>query len=152
MLITKPDWFLSMYVLKHILSNLMTLAKMVDEILWGITVLGHQKLFNPLVPGICGINFKSMIFKLTPWIWFLSISYWIALRRMLFDPTGDESTLVQVMNQCRQVTSHYLSHCWHRPISPYNITRPQWVKHAWFAHDFTLASGHLKSLTIWPFF
>ena len=38
------------------------------------------------------------------------------------------STLVQVMAWCRQATSHYLSQCWPRYVSPYGVTRPQWVK------------------------
>ena len=37
--------------------------------------------------------------------------------------------LVQIMAWCRQATSHYLNHCWPRSMSPYSITRPQWVKH-----------------------
>ena len=40
----------------------------------------------------------------------------------------DKSTLVQVMAWCRQATSHYLSQCWLRFMSPYDATRPQWVK------------------------
>ena len=36
-------------------------------------------------------------------------------------------TLVQVMAWCRQATSHYLSQCWPRSLSPYGVTRPQWV-------------------------
>ena len=39
-----------------------------------------------------------------------------------------ESTLVQVMAWCRQATSHHLSQCWPRSLTPYGITRPQWVK------------------------
>ena len=39
----------------------------------------------------------------------------------------DKSTLVQVMAWCRQATSHYLSQCWPRSMSPYGVTRPQWV-------------------------
>ena len=35
--------------------------------------------------------------------------------------------LVQVMAWCRQATSHYLSQCWPRSMSPYGTTRPQWV-------------------------
>ena len=31
------------------------------------------------------------------------------------------------MAWCRQATSHYLSQCWPRSLSPYDITRPQWV-------------------------
>ena len=53
----------------------------------------------------------------------------IALRRMSLDLTYDKSTLVQVMAWCRQATSHYLSQCWPRSLSPYGVTRPQWVNH-----------------------
>ena len=35
-------------------------------------------------------------------------------------------TLVQVMAWCRQATSHCLSQCWPRSLSPYGVTRPQW--------------------------
>ena len=47
---------------------------------------------------------------------------------MVLDLTDDKSTLVQVMAWCRQATSHYLSRCWPRSLSPYGVTRPQWVK------------------------
>ena len=40
-----------------------------------------------------------------------------------------ESTLAQVMAWCCQATSHYLNQCWHNYISPYDITRDQWVTH-----------------------
>ena len=43
------------------------------------------------------------------------------------DLTDDKSTLVQVMAWCRQATSHYLSKCWPRFMSPYGVTRLQWV-------------------------
>ena len=36
--------------------------------------------------------------------------------------TDDKSTLVQVMAWCRQATSHYLSQCWPRFMSPYGVT------------------------------
>ena len=58
------------------------------------------------------------------------ISCDIALRWMSLDLTDDESILVQVMAWCRQATSHYLSQCWPRYLSPYGVTRPQWVNHA----------------------
>ena len=44
------------------------------------------------------------------------------------DLTNDKSNLVQVMAWCRQATSHYLSQCWPRSLSPHGITKPQWVK------------------------
>ena len=31
------------------------------------------------------------------------------------------------MAWCRQATGHYLNQCWQRPVTPYGITRPQWV-------------------------
>ena len=31
------------------------------------------------------------------------------------------------MAWCHQATSHYLSQCWPRFMSPYGVTRPQWV-------------------------
>ena len=57
------------------------------------------------------------------------ISYEIALRWMPQDFADDKSTLVQVMAWCHQATSHYLSQCWPRSMSPYGVTRPQWVNH-----------------------
>ena len=59
------------------------------------------------------------------------ISYEIALKWMPLDLTDDKSTLVQVMAWCRQATSHYLSQCWPRSLSPYGVTRPQWVNIKW---------------------
>ena len=50
-----------------------------------------------------------------------------AIRWMSLDPTGDKLTLVQVITWCLQGTSHYLSQCWPRSMSPCGIPRPQWV-------------------------
>ena len=44
------------------------------------------------------------------------------------DLTDDKSTLVQVMAWYREATSHYLSQCWSRSMSPNGVTRLQWVK------------------------
>ena len=85
-----------------------------------------------------GIDFKlclthwplgdlNEIFKLILVIVDWGISCDIALRWMSLDLTDDESTLVQVMAWCRQPTSHYLSQCWPGSLSPYGVTRPQWV-------------------------
>ena len=49
------------------------------------------------------------------------ISFEIAHRWLSQYFTEDKSTLVQVM------TSHYLSQCCQRSLSPYGVTRPQWV-------------------------
>ena len=40
---------------------------------------------------------------------------------------NEMSTLVQVIDRCRQATRHYLSQCWLRWMSPYDVTRSQWV-------------------------
>ena len=81
-----------------------------------------------MAPGKFELNFRYVIFK---WIsetggW--GISCEIALIWMSLDFTDNQSTLVQVMAWCRQATSHYLIHCWPRSLSPYDVTRPQWVK------------------------
>ena len=73
-------------------------------------------------------NIRKAIFKLTLVNGGWGISYEIALRWMPQDLTVDKSTLVQVVAWCRQATSHYLSQCWLRSMSPNGVTRPQWVK------------------------
>ena len=82
---------------------------------------------NSLAPGRFQQNFRKVIFKLISvtdrWV----ISCKIALRWMPLDLADDKSTLVQVMAWCCQTTSHYLSQCWPRFMSPYGVTRPQWV-------------------------
>ena len=91
-------------------------------------VMIMQNIINSLGPGRNGNDFKTVIFKLTSSIWFFSNLYEIDLRRKPLDPTDDKSTMGLVMAWCRQAASHYLNQCWHRSMSPYRITRPQWVK------------------------
>ena len=55
------------------------------------------------------------------------ISCEIALIWMSLNFTDDQSTLVQVIAWCHQATCHYLSQCWPRYLSPYCVTRPEWV-------------------------
>ena len=82
-----------------------------------------------LAPGRFQWNFRKVIFKQIS-----IIDHWgmyllkMALKWLLLDLTDHKSTLVQVMAWCCQVTSHYLSQCWPSPMSPYDVTRPQWVK------------------------
>ena len=87
-------------------------------------------IFNSLTPGRFQFNSRSIIFKLALVNGGWGISYEIALRWMPLDLTDDKSTLVQVMAWCGQATSHYLSQCWPRSLSPYGVTRPQWVKYS----------------------
>ena len=74
--------------------------------------------FNSLAPGKFEWHFRYLIFQI---IWVIDgwgISWEIALRWMSLDLTDDKSTLVLVMAWCRQATSHYLSQCWPRYLSP----------------------------------
>ena len=82
---------------------------------------------NSLALWRFGWNCREIIFKVILVIDGQGISFKIALKWMTLDFTDDKSTLVQVMAWCHQVTSHYLSQCWTRSMSPYGITRPQWV-------------------------
>ena len=88
--------------------------------------------FNSLAPGKFEWNFRYAIFKQIVMIDGWGISCEIALIWMPLDFIDDQSTLVQVMAWCRQATSHYLSQCWPRSLSPYGVTRPQWVN--WFVY------------------
>ena len=82
---------------------------------------------NSLAPGGFDYSLKIVNFKFISKINILSIFCEIAIRRMPQHLTGDKSTLVEVMAWCRQATSHYLSQCWSRSLTPYDVTRPQWV-------------------------
>ena len=84
-------------------------------------------LIDSLAHGKFEWNFRYVVLK-----WILVIDGWgisceIALIWMSLDFTDDQSELVQVMAWCCQATSHYLSQWWPRSLSPYGVTRPQWV-------------------------
>ena len=81
-----------------------------------------------LAPGRCDYDLIVVLFKLITRIDILNIPYKTVLRWMLQYLIGVLSTLVQVMAWCCQAISHYLSQCWPRSMSPYCVTRPQWVK------------------------
>ena len=88
--------------------------------------------FNSLAPGKFEWNSRCVIFKQISVIDGWGISCEIALIWMSLDFIDDQSTLVQVMAWCCQATSHYLGLCWPRSLSPYGVTRPQWVNVTWF--------------------
>ena len=92
-------------------------------------LLSINLLFNSLAPGKFEWNFRYAIFKWISVIGGWGISCEIALIWMSLYFTDDQSTLVQVMAWCHQATSHYLSQCWPRSLSPYGVTRSQWVKY-----------------------
>ena len=76
-----------------------------------------------------GLNQISgqVIFKLISVIYDWSICFEIYLGWFSLGLTHDKWTLVQVMAWCHQATSHYLSQCWPRFMSPYGVTRPKRV-------------------------
>ena len=86
-----------------------------------------RQCFNSLAPGRFECDSKNGIFSLVLLIGIFISSHDNALRWMPQDLTDDKSTLVQVMAWCCQATSHYLSQCWPKAMSPYGIIRPQWV-------------------------
>ena len=94
----------------------------------------YMKFNNFLAPGKFEWNFRYLILQIISVIDGWGISNELALRWMSLDLADDQSTLVQVMAWCRQATSHYLSQCWPRSLSPYGVTRPQWVKSCWLQH------------------
>ena len=106
----------------------------------------HKNFVNSLAPGRFKFNFWSVIFKLTLMNGGWDISYEIALRWMQLDLSDDKSTLVQVMDWCRQATSHYLSQCWPRSMSSNGVTRPQWVN---FKQKFAILCNAANSLCHW---
>ena len=87
---------------------------------------------NSLVPGRYECYFGYIIFKSILVIDGWGISCDVALILLSLDFTDDQSTLVEVMAWCRQATSHYLSQCWPRSLSPYGVTRPQWGNIFWW--------------------
>ena len=86
---------------------------------------------NSLAPGKFEGKLRHVIFKQILVIDGWGISCEIALIWITLDFTDDQSTLVQVMAWCRLATSHYLCQCWPRSLSPYGVTRPQWVNQCW---------------------
>ena len=86
-----------------------------------------MQYLNSLAPGRSGFNFKSAIFNLVLLIGIFTSSKDNALRWMPRDLTNDKSTLVQAIAWYHQATSHHLSQCWLSSMSPYGVTRPQWV-------------------------
>ena len=85
-------------------------------------------LLNSMALERFGCDFRNVILKLVSLIGIFRSPYDNNLRWTALDLPDNKSTLVQVMAWCHQATSHYLSRCWPRPMSPYGVTRAQWVK------------------------
>ena len=96
-------------------------------LLWYIFPLSANKQLNSLAPVRPECHFKTAIFNFVLLIGIFTSSSDNVVTWMSRDLTDGKSTLVQVMAWCRQATSHYLSQCWPRSLTPYGVTRPQWV-------------------------
>ena len=100
-------------------------------ILWceGLCNIQHpsERHLNSLTPGKFEWNFKYVIFKCILGIDGWGLSCEISLIWMSLDFTDDQSTLAHIMAWCRQAASHYVSQSWPRSLSPYGVTRPQWI-------------------------
>ena len=105
-----------------------TKVRLILEVLRYVTCLPRSQCIDSLAPGRPGCHFKTAIFNLVLLIAIFTSSKDNALRLMPRDLTDDKSTLVQVMAWCHQATSHYLSQCWLSSMSPYDVSRPQWIK------------------------
>ena len=88
-------------------------------------VVNYCNSFNSLAPGGYDYSLKLVNFKLISMIIFAVFSVKLVSYECHKTSLIIKSTLVQVMAWC-QATSHYLSQCWPRSLSPYDITRPQW--------------------------
>ena len=84
---------------------------------------------NSSAPGTSGCYCKNASFNLVSLISIFRSSRKNAIRWMPQNCTDGKSTLVQVMAWCHQATSHYLSWCWPRYMSPYGVNRLQWFNH-----------------------
>ena len=90
-------------------------------------ILLKPECVNSLAPCRIWFDFRWVIFKqiLVTDVWVISCE--ITLRWVSQGLTDNKSTLVQVLAWCRQATSDYLNQCWPRSMSPYGVTRLQWV-------------------------
>ena len=89
--------------------------------------LCQERWLNSLAPGRSWCDSRNTIYNLISLIDICRSSYDYVFRWMLQHLTDDKSTLVQVIAWCRQATSHYLGQYRPRSLSPYGISRPQWV-------------------------
>ena len=89
-----------------------------------IKIMGSVGL-SSLAPGRCPEIIRKIIFKCKSLLVYLMILLW---NWFGLDAKVLKSILIQVMAWCHQATSHNLSQCWPRSLSPYGVTRPQSVK------------------------
>ena len=84
-----------------------------------ITVVCFIKEVNSLAHERCGSNFTRVFSN--PFYALISqvLPVNLIFRWVPQNPIDDAPILVQVMAWCRQATSHYMSQCWPRTMSPH---------------------------------
>ena len=117
----------------------------------GLVPSWRQEILKSLAPWRLEWNFKLAVFKLILVTDGWGIFCETTLRWMSLDLTDDKSTLVQVMAWCRQATSHYLIQCWFRSLTPYGVTRPQWVNQTYGTSMIRSADWRLCISKIFPY-
>ena len=65
------------------------------------------------------------------------------------DLTDGKLTLVQVIAWCNRATSHYLSQCWPRSISPYGVTSTKRVKRNSWRYPFLRNLNKMSLYVLW---
>ena len=95
---------------------------------------------NSLAPGRFWMKFLVTNFQTNFSNWWLSYFMWhdIALKWLSLDLTDDKSALILLMVWCPQAARYFLSQCWLKSMSPFGVTRPQWLKSILFAYGYEL--------------
>ena len=107
---------------------------------WLLIFLIHAAIMALTVPDKWGVDGEGS-YLIGPWEIWINFYVVIFIQILVIDGWGifceitllwmtlifidDQSTLVQVMASCRHATSHYLSQCWTRSLSPFAVTMPQ---------------------------
>ena len=98
--------------------------------------------------------FKKIIFKLVLQIDIKGISWGNCSYVIPTAPIDDKSALAQVMTWCRQTQSRYLSQCWPKSMSPYDVNEIQWFNNLFIIISMHLAGASLPvcNLVMWRLF
>ena len=98
-------------------------TKKFNLVKWGVEL--KMNWLNWSIPISSGFQFQfnsnSKSFNSIPIQFMLN---WIEL---IINSNSIHELIRALLKWCRQVTSHYLSQCWPRYMSPNGVTRPQWV-------------------------
>ena len=110
--------FMSWHLHASLLCNPETFISCIFMVL-PVDVTNLRRVINSLALRRSECDSKNGIFNLVLLIGIFRFFHDNTTRWMPQDLSDDKSTLVQVMAWCRQATSHYLSQCWPRSLTPY---------------------------------